>query len=185
MSTTTKQTYKGALHEIVEKYREAGQPWPTDRRTIAAWAYHEKLWKPPHKSAVDELAKDLGRAMRTEVMVDPQGRVIRRKYARRVEVETEDGQMKQMTWWDDITTASPQHMQISFQQRRNMTRADCFHHKQEVDSYNDNWNDGKPLKFSYDFTEDLEEMAMPTQYPSSESEDGSDSDDHDNDDLLL
>jgi hypothetical protein len=184
MSTATKSSYKSALHEIVERYRAAGQPWPTDRRTIAAWAYHEKLWKPPHKSAVDELAKDLGRAMRTEVMVDPQGRVIRRKYARRVEVEDMDGEKKQMTLWDDITTASPEHMQISFQQRRNMTRADCFHHKQEVDSYNDNWNDGKSLKFSYDFTEDLEEMAMPTEYPftNTNEEDGSD-DSHE--DLLL
>ena len=52
-----------------------------------------------------------------------------------------------------------------------MTRADCFHHKQDVDSYNENWNPGIALGFSYDFTEDIEEMEMPTEYPDSEDQD--------------
>lgn len=81
------------------------------------------------------------------------------------------GELKQMTLWDDITTATPEHMQMSFQQRRSMTLADCHQHKQDVDSYNENWNSSEPLRFSYDFTEDLEEMALPTQYPDSDDED--------------
>lgn len=169
--TPTRLTYIEKLQEIVAQYRDAGQPWPTDRRTIAAWAYAEGLLKPSRKSVIDEIAKDIGRALREEYTTDPQGRRIRRKHARRVETTLPDGQVKQLTLWDDITTATPEHMQISFQQRRNMCRADCFHHKQEVDSYNENWNPGKPLGFSYDFTEDIEEMQMPTEYPSSEDED--------------
>jgi hypothetical protein len=170
MSMIHKSTYTESLQEIVQKYREAGHQWPIDKRTIAAWAYSEGLWKPARKSVIDELAKDLGRAMRSECMTDPQGRVIRIKHARRVEVELPNGETKQTTWWDDITTATPEHMQMSLQQRLNMARADCFHHKQEADSYNENWNTGKQLKFSYDFTEDLEEMEMPTEYPSSEDD---------------
>jgi hypothetical protein len=178
MRKATKMSYTEQLQDIVAQYREAGQPWPTDKRTIAAWAYQEGLWKPTSKSVLDELAKELGRAMRSEMMVDPQGRTVRRKYARRVDVELPDGEMKQKTLWDDITTAPPEHMQMSFQQMRNMTRADCFHHKQAVESYNDNYNDGEPLKFSYDFTEDLEEMEMPTEYPNSPEieKDGDDED---------
>jgi hypothetical protein len=169
--SATKTTYTEALQEIVERYRDAGQPWPTDKRTIAAWAYSEGLWKPTRKSAVDELAKDIGKAMAHEYMVDPQGREIRRKYARRVQVELPDGTMKQATWWDDITTASPEHMQISFQQMLNNSRAECFHHKQSVDSYNQNWNTGPQLEFSYDFTEDIAEMEMPTEFPPEDEDD--------------
>lgn len=133
--------------------------------------------KPSRKSVIDQIASDIGRAMRNEYMTDPQGRTIRRKHARRVQIQTETGETKQMTLWDDIQTATPEHMQISFQQRRQMSLADCFHHKQEVDSYNQNWNEGDPLRFSYDFTEDLEEISMPTEYPRDNTEGDGDEDD--------
>lgn len=168
----TKATYTEALQDIVERYRESGQPWPTDKRTIAAWAYSEGLWAPPRKSAVDELARDIAKAMANEYMVDPQGREVRRKYARRVRFKLSDGTTKQMTLWDDITTATPEHMQISFQQMLNNSRAECFHHKQSVDSYNENWNTGPQLEFSYDFTESIAEMEMPTVYPEDSEDDG-------------
>lgn len=176
MRHATTRNYTEKCQDIVAQYRESGQPWPTDKRTIAGWAYNEGLLRPSQKSVIDQLSNDIGRAMRSEHMVDPQGRTVRRKYARRTEVETSDGEIKQMTLWDDITTATTEHMQVSFQQMRNMTRADCFHHKQAVDSYNDSYNPGKALKFSYDFTEDLEEMEMPTEYPSSaeNADDGED-----------
>lgn len=165
-----KSGYTDALQQIVQKYRDAGQTWPTDKRTIAAWAYAEGLWKPARKSVIDELAKDLGRAMREEYITDPQGRSVRRKHARRVEVESPDGEIKQMTLWDDITTATPEHMQFSFQQRRQIVLSDCSQLKSDVDSYNQNWNNGEPLQFSFDFTEDLEEMGMPTDYPAHDEE---------------
>lgn len=174
MIAANKPTYKEALQQIVQQYRDAGQPWPADKRSIAGWAYSEGLWKPTKKSAIDELAKDLGRAMRDEYMTDPQGRKIRRKHARRVEVELPEGEIKQMTLWDDITTATPEHMQFSFQQRRFLVLADCNQLKNDVDSYNDNWNSGTPLQFSFDFSEDLEEMQMPTEYPDGEDEDDED-----------
>jgi hypothetical protein len=172
MARAKKPTYASALQDIVRQYRESGQPWPTDKRTIAAWAYSEGLWKPARKSAISELANDIGRAMGVEYVTDPQGRRVRSKHARRVELQNEDGQMVQTTLWDDITTASPDHMQISFQQRRQMILADNHQHKTDVDSYNENWNTSEPLLFSYDYTEDLQEMEQPTEYPEKGEDDG-------------
>jgi hypothetical protein len=164
-----KSTYTSDLQDIVRQYREAGQPWPTDKRTIAGWAYSEGLWHPSRRSVIDELAKDIGRAMGVEYMTDPQGRRIRSKHARRTEILL-NGEMVQMTLWDDITTATPEHMQISFQQRRQMMLADNHQHKTDVDSYNQNWNTADPLVFSYDYREDLQELEQPTEYPESEDD---------------
>ena len=36
--------YTKQLQEIVNKYIAAGQPWPAEKRTIGAWAYHSGLW---------------------------------------------------------------------------------------------------------------------------------------------
>jgi hypothetical protein len=172
MPKTKQPTYTAALQQIVRQYRDSGQPWPANKRTIAAWAYSEGLWHPSRRSVLDELAKDIGRAMGLEYITDPQGRRIRSKHARRVEIEIE-GELKQTTLWDDITTATPEHMQISFQQRRHAMLADNHQHKTDVDSYNQNWNSGESLQFSYDYTEDLQELAQPTEYPeSSDEEDG-------------
>ena len=169
LRTTTRPTYIAALQGIVRQYRDAGQPWPANKRDIAAWAYQEGLWHPSRRSVIDELAKDIGRAMGVEYMTDPQGRRIRSKHARRVEVEV-DGELVQQTLWDDITTATPEHMQISFQQRRIMMIHDNHQHKTDVESYNQNWNTGEALEFSYDYREDLLEMDQPTEYPESDDE---------------
>jgi hypothetical protein len=170
MPRAKRPTYTSALHDIVRQYREAGQPWPANKRTIAAWAISEGLWRPSRKSAIDELANDIGRAMGVEMITDPQGRRVRSKHARRVEIEIE-GEMVQQTLWDDISTATPEHMQISFQQRRQMMLADNHQHKTDVDSYNENWNTGEALVFSYDYTEDLAELEQPTEYPESDDQD--------------
>ena len=63
-------------------------------------------------------------------------------------------------------------MQISFQQRRLMMLHDNHQHKTDVESYNQNWNTSDALEFSYDYTEDLQEMDLkPTEYPDSEDDD--------------
>jgi hypothetical protein len=161
------KTYNESLQEIVEKYREAGERWPTDRKTIAAWAVQQRLWEPSRKSAVSQLAIDLGRAMRDEYLTDPQGRRVRRKHARRIEEELPTGEYKQTTIWDDITTASPVHMHMSLQQRRRMILGDCHQLKTDAESYNENYNPdpNQPIQLSWDFTYDLAEMENPEEYP--------------------
>ena len=150
-----------ALQGIVVQYRETGQEWPATAKMIAGWALTNGLYQPSRKSVMDLLARDLSRAMREEYITDPQGRQVRRLHPRRVL-----GEMQQPTFeWDDITTAPPDHMHMSFQQRRQMILGDCSQLKTDVDSYNENYNSGAPIPMSYDFSEDLEEMQFSDIYP--------------------
>jgi hypothetical protein len=136
----------------------------------AVWAIRNRLWTPPPKTAESQLAKALGEAARVDYVNDPQGRRIRRLHARKIETALPGGEMIQQTFWDDITMAKPEHMQISFQQRRGYVRSDCHQLKTDVDSYNANWNTGDQLLISYNFEEDMAEMDQPAVYPANEQE---------------
>lgn len=96
-------------------------------------------------------AEQLARAMREEYIVDPQGRRVRAKHAARI---------KQAVLWDDIRTASREHMQIALQQRRQQIVGDCHQLKLDVESYNENRNYDTPIQMVFDFTIDLIEMEM-------------------------
>lgn len=135
---------------------------------IAAWAIREGLWQVPRTSAVDQLASDIARSMREEFITDPQGRSVRLYHARRVTEKLDDGEERQMVLWDDIRNAPPEHMQISFQQRRHAVLGDVIQLERDVASYNDNYNSGPQLQFSYNYEEDLAELKLPTDYPSGE-----------------
>ena len=63
---------------------------------------------------------------------------------------------KETEVWADITDASREHMQLSFQQLRMQILAECQQMKTDVDSYNENYNSGEELEFSYNFEVDLE-----------------------------
>ena len=65
-----------------------------------------------------------------------------------------------MVLWDDIRTASREHMQIAFQQRRQQIVGDCHQLKLDIDSYNENKNEGRPIKMVFDFTDDLSELEI-------------------------
>jgi hypothetical protein len=161
---TAAKSYNETLQTYVDMYRNAGEPWPADIRTIAGWVIQRGLWKPSARSAVSILSRDLGQALRVEYMTDPQGRRIRRKHARKVREGLPEGKWVQKTLWDDITTAEPEHMHISFQQRRKMVLGDCHQLKTDLESYNENWNSKQAIQLSWDFTEDLAELDQPAHY---------------------
>lgn len=165
MPATRRNTYKAKLQDFIREYKQTVNDAPITMREVADWAIREGRWRPPIKSVVDQLAQELGEAAREQYMTDMQGRRVRRLHARKIEVTLSTGEMKQETFWDDITTAPPEHMQMAFQQRRRLVLSDCQQLKTDVDSYNENWNTGEQLLFSYDFEEDLEELSMPTDYP--------------------
>jgi hypothetical protein len=167
MPKSRKQPYKAKLQEFIRLYREQVHEGPVTMREVADWAIQEGLWRPPTASAVDQLARELSAAARTEFVTDPQGRRVRRMHARRMEVQSRTGEMKQETFWDDIQNAAPEHMHMAFQQRRRLVLSDCHQLQIDVASYNDNWNTGEQLILSFDFTEDLEELSMPPEYPKS------------------
>ena len=134
---------------------ETGQPWPATTHQIAAWAVSQKLWQPQPSTVIDQCANQLSKAMREEHIVDPQGRTVRAKHVVKIKRNGE-----QMALWADIRTAGREHMEIAFQQRRQQIVGDCRQLKNDVDSYNENRNPGKPIQMVFDFTNDLEETEM-------------------------
>ena len=67
--------------------------------------------------------------------------------------------------WDDIRTADREHMEVAFQQRGTRLVSGCSQLKTDVDSFNDNNSLGEPIQMVFDFTEDLEELRQPSEYP--------------------
>jgi len=159
--TKTKAQYR---QEIVSQYRANGESWPTDAKTIAAWAIRMKLWQMPRRNEIDACAKELSEAMREEYITDPQGRRVRKKHAVREKQIFSDGTHKQMTFWIDMEDGDTKRMEEAFQQRRGQVFLDCRQLKTDCDSYNKNWNKQDTIQMSFDFTEDLIEAEQPTDY---------------------
>ena len=144
--------YSKQLQKIVDAYLEDMQPWPASTHEIAAWAVRRRIWQPQPESMIDQCANQLSRAMREEHIVDPQGRTVRAKHVAKVD---RDG--AQIPLWADIRTASRDHMEIAFQQRRQQIVGDCKQLKTDLDSYNENRNISDPIQMIFDFTYDVEE----------------------------
>lgn len=70
----------------------------------------------------------------------------------------DEGAQSYMSLWDDIRTASVDHMQLSFQQRRQQIVGDCHQLETDVDSFNDNSNPDRPIQTMFDFRADLAEL---------------------------
>lgn len=140
------------LRRIVALYREAGQPWPATSPDLASWAIREGHWKPHPRDLVRQLAEQFAEAMREEYIIDPQGRTVRAKHAARIKRGR-----GQLVVWADIRTATPEHMEVAFKQRREQIVGDCRQLKTDVDSYNENANPPQQIRLIFDFTDDLAE----------------------------
>jgi hypothetical protein len=151
------------LQDIVNDYIAADQPWPADRRTIAAWAVRHNRWSPPRRSLIDQCAKELAEAMRLETEQDPQGRTVRAKYCAKIAEMDENGKLVQRTLWFD-RTAPPDLMHRSLQQRRTGVLGDCKQLKTDQDSYNDNNKFGATIYLSFNFEQDLADLDHGTDY---------------------
>lgn len=149
------RTQSEMLQDIVFKYQAANQPWPATTHDMAQWAIDNRLWAPKPSAIVDQCADQLSRAMREEYITDAQGRRVRAKHAATV---TQGG--TQLVLWADMRTAPHQHMSMAFQQRRHQIVGDCRQLKMDVDSYNDNRLPAQPIQMIFDFTYDLEELAL-------------------------
>ena len=160
MVTTT--PYSREMQGLVEEYRSSGEEWPATSRQIAAWAIRNRNWEAQTSRMITQCADDLSRAMREEIIRDPQGRTVRAKHAAKV---LKNG--TQMMLWADIRTADRGHMEAAFGLRRKQIVGDCRQLKADVDSFNDNKNEGPPIQLSFDFSLDLEELELASQPPES------------------
>ena len=151
-------TQNKLLHKLVQEYINAGQPWPASAHQIARWAVGTKRWEPKASAVINQCADRIAQAMREEYITDPQGRKVRAKHAIKID---HDG--KQIGFWDDMRSASREHMAVAFQQRRQQVVGDCRQLKTDMDSYNENYNCEKPIQMSFNFTRDLEEIELETK----------------------
>lgn len=145
-------SYNEKLQELYRKYEKDGHMQPFTMHELAAWAYDNGLCQPQRSTIVNRLAEEFSRAMRTEFHTDAQGRRVRTKH-----VATYDQNGKQIALWADIRVASREHMERSFQQRRQGIVGDCRQLKADVDSYNQNQNRGEAIQLVLDFTYDMAE----------------------------
>lgn len=146
-------TYVKQMQRIVDEYRLSGLPWPTSAKSIADWAISAGKWELPAAAIRRRCADDIASAMREEYMTDRKGRRVRLLHPAPLSV---DGQTEMI--WDDIRSASRDHMQVSFQHRRKGIVGDCRQMKVDVDSYNDAHPDAEPIQIVFDFTMDLAEL---------------------------
>ncbi len=150
--------YADQLLRIVKEYREAGLRWPASKSDIALWGYRQGKLQPHPSAIVKQFAEDIGRAMREEVITDPQGRRVRAKHV----APYESGGETEFLWDDmrSVATGTREHMKRSFQHRRQQIVGDCKQLKSDIDSFNENWNEGMPIQTSFDFRRDLAELEL-------------------------
>ncbi len=155
-------SYTEQMQRIIAEYQKAGEHWPTTAIEIARWAINKKLWDIHPGKIVRQCADQLAQAMRDEYIDDPQGRRIRAKHV--APYPTKDGKSELL--WDDIRTASRNHMESAFANRRQQIVMDCRQLKLDLDSYNQNFNSGQPIQGVFDFTDDLTELELGAQQKS-------------------
>lgn len=149
------RTHTEQIQALVEKYRSIGQPWPAAARDMALWAINNKLWSPRFTDYANRLADDMSRAMRDEHIEGSHGHRVRAKHAARW---GDNGQQPPL--WDDIRSASPEHMQIAFRQRREQIVGDCYQLKVDVDFFNEKRRPRTPIQLTLDFTRDVQEREL-------------------------
>ncbi len=148
-------SYNEKLQAYWQQYKEAGYEGPATAKDIAAWVVDQGLWKPRAADIVKVLAEDLSRAFREQYRTDARGRRYRAKHPMRV---TKDG--AQLFLWDDMATASRNHMERAFAWRRQQVVGDCLQLKTDVDVYNDQNPAAEPIQLILDFTNDVAEMEL-------------------------
>jgi hypothetical protein len=155
------KTRKEQLQELANRFREETGSGTTTTKAFVQWLLDNKLWAPKRGSLIDDCSREIADAFRDEHVTDPQGRKVRRNYAVRIKPE---GKTQQMVLWDTREHASFEHMRLSFQQRRQGIVGDCKQLHTDVESYNENYSNGREIQVCFDFTEDIAELAQPASF---------------------
>lgn len=145
MSTLMKQ-YQRHCHEYMRQHSVKR----LDLRLVAEWMLDTGRWKPEKAALIRQCHDRLADALRQECFTDPQGRKVR---AMHPIVEETAG--KQTTLWEPLREIPRKRAAVAVQQNRQRIVADCRKLKIVVDSYNENYNDGKSIQLSLDFTKDI------------------------------
>lgn len=150
---------KEFMQRIMDMYRNAHGGGPIDPDEVFRWAREQKLWDPYPKTLRQMFREEFARANREDMITDPQGREVRRKHAVK---RIENG--RQLVLWADIEDAPPEHMRLSFQQRRRGIGSDVQKLKDDIDSFNDNNKYQACIQMSFNFDADHADDQHPEEY---------------------
>jgi hypothetical protein len=155
------------LVELYQKeHGEEGEEIDLD--SVSHWALEEGKYKLKPVSPQKILRRMMAQALRGDHTTDPQGREVRKYHF----VTQQDDSGKTTSRAYDIFNAPPDHMKLSLSLRRRSALKDVAQLELDLQSYNDNNKFGETIEgFDYNFNKDLEEGAMPTDYPSEAPED--------------
>jgi hypothetical protein len=146
---------------LVQEYKRVHEVDEYDLAAVAHWAFTTGRWQRPPVDPESALRRELARAMRSDYVVDPQGREVR-NYHPVLHYEGE----RAVSIWQEIGTARPEHMRVSLQQRRNGILSRVLQHSLDFKSYVENNPYGAVLPpCSYNFDPDVEESGFPDTYP--------------------
>jgi hypothetical protein len=160
MATTKQHRDAREMLYLVEEYKRVHKVDEIDLAAVAHWAFTEGRWKRPPFDPEAILRRELARAMRNDHIKDPQGREVR-KYHPVLHYEGE----RKISIWQTIDTARPDHMRVSFQQRRQGISWRCIQLNLDFDSYAENNIYAAALPpISFNFDPDVEEAGFPTVY---------------------
>ena len=165
-SRSTRTEYR---QQLINEYIEETSSTVIDMTKVAAWAIENKRWKPPRYDPLKICARELSRAAREEFYTDPQGRDVRKKHCFIIEA---DGQYRWL--WFDIVEANKDQMHKSAQARRRMALGDVQQLSTDIASFNDNNKYGAHIEMSFNFDDDLADLAHPTVYPGDEEDEDDD-----------
>jgi hypothetical protein len=144
--------YTKQMQKIITDYRDSKEPWPATKREMASWAIKNGLWHMPASTVIDRCASDIGEALAEMYISDKYGRRVRQMHSAPIK-----RQGVLFTEWDDIRTATREHMHLSSQQKRRSIVGECRQMKTDLDSYNEGHPEQSPIQISFDFTMDIAE----------------------------
>jgi hypothetical protein len=163
---TRKKKWHGMpwCQRIVKAWEAAGNVWPAPSDVIAEFAIANGLWE-THKAALIKVcAREISKAMAQDYIVDEFGRPVRRLHSARIGERDADGEFVQKSLWGDIRTMDHDFMATSFQQRRCQIVGECRQLQNDIDFYNRKHPELEAIQFVFDFTDDVTEGNMPTEY---------------------
>jgi len=117
---------------------------------VYEWAKKTGRWEDNPDRAKREFVRQLADALREDCGIDPQGRTVRKRHSIQTWV-----QGKLVVLWNDMERMSRDEMHASATLRRDAAVHDILKLKRDVDSYNENYNTGRPIPLPLDFTYDV------------------------------
>ncbi|QDT96279.1 hypothetical protein [Gimesia aquarii] len=141
-----------------EFFEETGKTTVTTKE-LAVWAITTNRWEPPMDLVVKKCQEDFARAMREQHINNERGQPVRVKHVARIRSGDQ-----QLYLWGDIRNMPQEHMEISFQQRREQIVGECKQLKRDVDFYNEQNIGAEKYQMVFDFREDIEEGEFSAEY---------------------